>query len=203
MKLIIINYFYLFALYSPTSSLNNKKIASRDDLGSDIIVGVENTPSSSLPGTTITRTTGVIPSTASVNTLPGLVSSIKDDSSSVSSGFGSLPKKKNDGMNKSEIYPNKKIVQIIIIIFIQFKLDGMSSMVSSNVTDSGMSESSEPLNTLLSDSITSANNHLSLQQLSGSGIQTQQSALSNANTGSGVEQGHSRNSSNTSQVSEI
>lgn len=77
-------------------------------------------------------------------------------------------------------------------------------MVSSNVTDSGMSESSEPLNTLLSDSITSTNNHLSLQQLSGSGIQTQQSALSNANTtgSSGVEQGHSRNSSNTSQVSD-
>lgn len=78
----------------------------------------------------------------------------------------------------------------------------MSSMVSSNVTDSGMSETSEPLNTLLSDSITSTNNHLSLQQLSGSGVQTQQSALSTANTGSsGVEQGHSRNSSNTSQVS--
>lgn len=71
----------------------------------------------------------------------------------------------------------------------------MSSMVSSNVTDSGMSESSEPQ---LSDSITSANNHLSLQQLSG--VQTQQ--LSTTNTGSsGVEQGHSRNSSNTSQVS--
>lgn len=76
----------------------------------------------------------------------------------------------------------------------------MSSMVSSNVTDSGMSESSEPLNTLLSDSITSSTaNQLSLQQLTG--IQTQQSALSTANTGSsGIEQGHSRNSSNTSQV---
>lgn len=73
-------------------------------------------------------------------------------------------------------------------------------MVSSNVTDSGM-ESSEPLNTLLSDSITSTNNHLSLQQLSGSGMQTQQSALSTANTGNSIEQGHSRNSSNTSQVS--
>lgn len=80
----------------------------------------------------------------------------------------------------------------------------MSSMVSSNVTDSGMSESSEPSNTLLSDSITSAtaNNHLSLQQLTGSGLQTQQSALSTANVGNnGMEQGHSRNSSNTSQVS--
>lgn len=79
------------------------------------------------------------------------------------------------------------------------KIDGMSSMVSSNVTDSGMSESSEPPNTLLSDSITSTNNHLSLQQLTGTGIQTQQSSLSTAN--SGMEQGHSRNSSNTSQVS--
>lgn len=75
----------------------------------------------------------------------------------------------------------------------------MSSMISSNVTDSGMSESSEPTNTLLSDSITSANNHLSLQQLTGSGIQAQQSSLSTANNG--MEQGHSRNSSNTSQVS--
>lgn len=74
-------------------------------------------------------------------------------------------------------------------------------MVSSNVTDSGMSESSEPLNTLLSDSITSGNNHLSLQQLSNSGMQTQQSSYSTANIGSGIEQGHSRNSSNTSQVS--
>lgn len=81
-------------------------------------------------------------------------------------------------------------------------LDGMSSMISSNVTDSGMSESSEPINTMMSDSITSANNHLSLQQLSGSGIQAQQTTLSTTNTGSsGVEQGHSRNSSNTSQVS--
>lgn len=78
----------------------------------------------------------------------------------------------------------------------------MSSMISSNVTDSGMSESSEPINTMMSDSITSANNHLSLQQLSGSGIQAQQTTLSTTNTGSsGVEQGHSRNSSNTSQVS--
>lgn len=78
----------------------------------------------------------------------------------------------------------------------------MSSMVSSNVTDSGMSESSEPPNTTLSDSITSTNNHLSLQQLTGTGIQTQQSSLSTANAGnSGMEQGHSRNSSNTSQVS--
>lgn len=81
------------------------------------------------------------------------------------------------------------------------KIDGMSSMVSSNVTDSGMSESSEPPNTLLSDSITSTNNHLSLQQLTGTGIQTQQSSLSTAN--SGMEQGHSRNSSNTSQVSAL
>lgn len=82
--------------FSPTSGLNNKKITSRDDLGSDIIVGVEN---SQLPGTTIPRTTGVIPPTASVNTLPGLVGGIRDDSSitSGSSGFGSLPKKKNDG----------------------------------------------------------------------------------------------------------
>lgn len=71
-------------------------------------------------------------------------------------------------------------------------------MVSSNVTDSGMSESSEPM---MSDSITSTNNQLSLQQLTGSGNQAQQSALSTAN--SGMEQGHSRNSSNTSQVSLI
>lgn len=85
-------------------------------------------------------------------------------------------------------------------------LDGLSSMISSNVTDSGMSESSEPLNTLMSDSITSANNHLSLQQLTGGsgGMQAQQTTLSTTNTGSsGVEQGHSRNSSNTSQVSEL
>lgn len=83
---------------SPSSSSNNKKIASQDDLGSEY-VGVENTPLSSLPGTTIPRTAGVIPATVSVNTLPGLVSTIRDDSSitSGSSGFGSLPKKKNDG----------------------------------------------------------------------------------------------------------
>lgn len=56
----------------------------------------------------------------------------------------------------------------------------------------------------MSDSITSASNHLSLQQLTGSGIQVQQTTLSTTNTGSsGVEQGHSRNSSNTSQVSAI
>lgn len=63
------------------------------------MVGDENTPNSSLPGTTIPRGTGVLPATASVTTLPGLVGGIKDDSSitSGSSGFGSLPKKKNEG----------------------------------------------------------------------------------------------------------
>lgn len=93
--------------FSPTSSLNNKnKIASRDDLGSDIIVGVENTPLSSLPGTTISRPAGMIPATASVNTLPGLVGSMRDDSSitSGSSGFGSLPKKKNEGKVSIQIF---------------------------------------------------------------------------------------------------
>lgn len=200
--------------FSPTSSLNNKKIASRDDLGSDIIVGVENTPLSSLPGTTISRTTGMIPSTASVNTLPGLVGGIRDDSSitSGSSGFGSLPKKKNEGMNHSKMFGKMFQFETFKYVFIlktqrlkipnhYFKIDGLSSMVSSNVTDSGMSESSEPLNTMMSDSITSTNNHLSQQQLTGTGNQAQQSALSTAN--SGMEQGHSRNSSNTSQVSVI
>lgn len=110
-------YLILLFLFSPTSSSNNKKIASQDDLGSEY-VGVENTPLSSLPGTTIPRTAGVIPATSSVTALPGLVGGIRDDSSitSGSSGFGSLPKRasKNDGnkwnifdfsfQNKSQMY---------------------------------------------------------------------------------------------------
>lgn len=164
--------------FSPTSSLNNKKIASQDDLGSDMIVGVvpDNTPLSSLPGTTVSRASGI---TATAVTTMSNGPGVRDDSSiaSGSSGFGSLPKKKpNDGL----------------------QIDA-ASFISSIVTDSGVSESSEPSNTLMSESITSSSNYLTLQQMNGNAVQSQPSAQ---NTSSSVEQGHSRNSSNTSQVSE-
>lgn len=77
-----------------------------------------------------------------------------------------------------------------------------TALISSNITDSGSSESSEPMNLAMSDSITSGNNYLTLHN---GGTQTQQSnlpahAIAN-NSNNCVEQGHSRNSSNTSQVS--
>lgn len=166
-------------MFSPTSSLNNKKIASQDDLGSDINVGVvpENTPSN-LPVTSISQATRGVPT--SVNTIP---SGAREDSSSGSSGFDSLPKKKHiDGLSMDQ-----------------------TTLISSNITDSGSSESSEPMNLAMSDSITSGNSYLTLQQIHNGGTQTQQSnlpahAIAN-NSNNCVEQGHSRNSSNTSQVS--
>lgn len=164
---------HLFRDCSPTSSLNNKKIASQDDLGSDILVGIasENTPLNSLPGSTVTR-----PSNS--------IASARDDSSiaSGSSGVGSL-----------------KISSKIVVA--PEALQDPSPLISSIVTDSGISESSEPM---MTESITSANHLLTLQQINsnGSGYQASQHALTNStNTGSGgMEQGHSRNSSNTSQV---
>lgn len=160
----------MFSDCSPTSNLNNKKIASQDDLGSDIVVGIasENTPLNSLPGS---RQSNSIPSA-------------RDDSSiaSSSSGVGSLKIS-----SKNVIAPEA--------------LQDPSPLISSIVTDSGISESSEPM---MAESITSANNLLTLQQINsnGSGYQTSQHTLTNStNTGSGgMEQGHSRNSSNTSQV---
>lgn len=164
---------HLFSDCSPTSSLNNKKIASQDDLGSDIVVGIvsENTPLNSLPGSTVMR--------------PGnSISSARDDSSvaSGSSGVGLLKIS-----SKNCVAPEA--------------LQDQSPLISSIATDSGISDSAEPT---MTESITSANNLLTLQQINsnGSGYQASQHALTNAtNTGSGgMEQGHSRNSSNTSQV---
>lgn len=164
---------HLLSDYSPTSSLNNKKIASQDDLGSDIVVSIasENTQLNSLPGSTVTRSSNSIPSA-------------RDDSSiaSGSSGVGSLKIS-----SKNVIAPEA--------------LQDPSPLISSIVTDSGISESSEPM---MTDSITSANNLLTLQQINsnGSGYQaSQHPPINSTYTGSGgMEQGHSRNSSNTSQV---
>lgn len=155
---------------SPTSSLNNKKIASQDDLGSDIVVGIasENTPINSLPGSTVTR-----PSNS--------ITSARDDSSiaSGSSGVGSLKIS-----SKNSVAPEA--------------LQDPSPLISSIVTDSGISELSEPM---MTESITSANNLLTLQQINSNGSGYQASQHASTNTGSsGMEQGHSRNSSNTSQV---
>lgn len=119
------------------------------------------------------------------NSLPGLPSTgtsrtancgLRDDTSiaSGSSGFGSLTKKKAADMLSGEMDP--------------------ISLISSIVTDSGISESSEP-NTMTDLLSTSGNNQLSQQQANL--VQTQQPSTL---TQSAVEQGHSRNSSNTSQV---
>lgn len=119
------------------------------------------------------------PRSGNVNSIP----SARDDSSTASgsSGLGSLK------------FSTKNIPD---------GLQDPSTLISSIVTDSGISESSE-----LTDSMTSANNFLTLQQLNnnGSGLQTSQSILTHiSNTANGgMEQGHSRNSSNTSQVSSI
>lgn len=57
----------------------------------------------------------------------------------------------------------------------------------------------------MTDSTTSANNFLTLQQLNSNGggtLATQYASVNISNSGNGgMEQGHSRNSSNTSQVS--
>ena len=91
----------------------------------------------------------------------------RDDSSiaSGSSGFGSLTKKKANDFHSAEMDANP--------------------FISSIVTDSGISESSEPTNYDLLATLGSSN---------------QNSQQAQANLGGGVEQGHSRNSSNTSQV---
>lgn len=91
-------------------------------------------------------------------------------------GFGSLPKKKND-LHTSEMDP--------------------SSFASPIVTDSGTSENSDSTSCSTLDTLTA--NTLNHHPNSGSGQQQQVHAQSDHTT-TGNEQGHSRNSSNTSQV---
>lgn len=125
---------------------------------------------------------GLPATTGSRTTTAGL----RDDSSiaSGSSGFGSLTKKKtNDNLVGGDMDP--------------------VSFISSIVTDSGISESSEPLNTSLSNSMA---NQLALQQQQMNAVaSTQPSAnlMMTQTGGANTEQGHSRNSSNTSQVREF
>lgn len=146
-----------------------------------------SSPSSSLNSKKITSQDdigGVTGSGAPVATpLTGLqpgsrVTASRDDSSiaSGSSGFGSLTKKKND--------------------FHSVDMDPIS-FASSIVTDSGISEnSSDP--TYSMDTLSSASaNHQHLLHQPGSGLHNTNLAQSNNAAG---EQGHSRNSSNTSQV---
>lgn len=126
---------------------------------------------------------GVEVATAPLQGLPATTTTrpttagLRDDSSiaSGSSGFGSLTKKK-DLLVGGEVDP--------------------ASFISSIVTDSGISESSEPMNTSLTDSMS---NQL---QLNAVAVQ-QQSNLMTQSGNTNAEQGHSRNSSNTSQVSRI
>lgn len=114
------------------------------------------------------------------NSITGIQSSSRiaasrDDSSiaSGSSGFGSLTKKKTD-FHSAELDP--------------------ASFISSNVTDSGISESSEPNNYSIDNlSSASTNNH---HQSTGA----QQTTLGQSSAATEGEPGHSRNSSNTSQV---
>lgn len=81
-----------------------------------------------------------------------------------------------------------------------------SSLLSSIVTDSGISESSEPMNAL-SDSQMSVSTYLGAvpASMNGGGAHTQPASLSTYTSANAVnnstEHGHSRNSSNTSQVS--
>lgn len=140
--------------FSPSSSLNSKKITSQDDIGS---VAPAATPLTGLPST------GRV----------GVGSSARDDSSiaSGSSGFGSLPKKEK----KNDYHLGEM-------------MDPALFTSSSIVTDSGISENSEPTTYSIMDQITSATaaNHPNM--------------LSQTTNTTGVEHGHSRNSSNTSQV---
>lgn len=126
---------------------------------------------------------GVVQQTAPLPGLPATTGSrtttagLRDDSSiaSGSSGFGSLTKKKtNDILGGGEMDP--------------------VSFISSIVTDSGISESSEPMNNSLTDSMS---NQL---QSNAVAVQSQSNLMTQAG-GTNAEQGHSRNSSNTSQVS--
>lgn len=96
------------------------------------------------------------------------------DENSASNGFGSLTKKKTSpsGVNLE----HQQSVEM-----------DPSSFISSIITDSGNSESSEPP-TSLADSLSGGSNQIQI-------IPTQQQQTA-------VEMGHSRNSSNTSQVSE-
>lgn len=126
---------------------------------------------------------------STINALPGLPSTVstrstannlRDDSSiaSGSSGFGSLTKNKKTGDENDPV-----------------------SFVSSNITDSGISEPSEQLTgSITTDSSIGSANQLTIQPNSNA-ISAQN--FTTQNNSATTEQGHSRNSSNTSQVSKI
>lgn len=166
---------------SPPSNLNNKNNLSQEDLGSEVILGLVDQSASSLPTTTIAPSSRGI-TTNTVNTMSS--SGMRDDTSITSSGCGSLTKKKHTDSMLME----------------------PSSLLSSIVTDSGISELSEPGNAI-SDTQISVSSYAGPMQVNvnGGGTHAQQSALSTHTTTNAVnnsnEQGHSRNSSNTSQVS--
>uniref|UniRef100_A0A0K8TLZ2 Hipothetical protein n=1 Tax=Tabanus bromius TaxID=304241 RepID=A0A0K8TLZ2_TABBR len=174
---------------APSPSLKSKQIPSQDNLGT--VVDTSSTISSSLQTPTAVPATvcSVIGTTGS--TRP--TSSSRDElgtQSQSSSGFGSLTKKKND--------------------YFTNELDA-NALIASIVTDSGLSECSEPITTTSESlhsyppaSISSLTNAQAFPggtggiggtggSGGGGGCMTTQVGVS--------EMGHSRNSSNTSQMS--
>jgi hypothetical protein len=117
----------------------------------------------------------------------------KDDASmdSGSSGFGSLTKdnkKKSDGGQQPTQPQTPQQHQYPLLI----ETD-QQSFISSIITDSGISESSSEPPTSFVESISSEKQQAPLSILSNQNLNTQTSVT--------TELGHSRNSSNTSQVS--
>ncbi|XP_039443500.1 uncharacterized protein LOC120423673 isoform X8 [Culex pipiens pallens] len=186
----------------PSPSPKSKAIPPQENLGG---LGGLPAPTAAVvgggPPAAVVPPTGVVvvATAATAATAPSAANRIstKDDSSiaSGSSGFDSLPKKKGPPLFATADYQQS-----------------MDLEMSFPVTDSGISESSEPPSSML-DSTTSqatlpslalAATNSSNSQCSSSSGASQVGAANSTATGTvpgGIELGHSRNSSNTSQMS--
>lgn len=188
----------------PSPSPKSKAIPPQENLGgmgglpaSTAVSVVGGPPAAVVPPTGVV----VVAATATAVTAPSSAAnriSTKDDSSiaSGSSGFDSLPKKKGPPLFATADYQQSIDLEM-----------------SFPVTDSGISESSEPPSSMLDSttsqatlpSLTLATTNSSNSQCSSSSGASQVGATANSTaTGTvpgGIELGHSRNSSNTSQMS--
>lgn len=181
----------MFFIFSPSSKVS--QLPSEEELDRATMMSTSVPTPAGL--VTTSSTNNVVPT---VRQTTAVAVSSKDDTSiaSGSSGCGSLTKKKSQGVTSGEINNFFEIFFLKINIFIFFHLELALTDIDpqSIITDSGISDVSETPQTIVIDRSSATLIPISSNQnLSAPHSQQQQQNI-------GGEIGHSRNSSNTSQV---
>lgn len=173
-------------IFSPSPSLKSKQIASQDDIGTQAIENEKLQSGGTAIRTSIRDETPTVIVSNSITNSTNIATNILPPGG----GSGSVTLPVVVGTNGS-LTKSKKSLQTLNFGDYQqsMEMDPLSFISSSAITDSGNSESSEPPTSICGDSLSSSNQLSSNPQ-----IVTQSGCMS-------LEMGHSRNSSNTSQVS--